>query len=169
MVRNKKGDYQIEYEFYFRVVSLCVSWVLTIYSKMADVPDSGSSENLTESASPSTDSENDDSSPPPPPPKKVNYFFYLSIIMCMFFLFFVPERFLSLFHYKWFSSYRMHNIIVSSNIALICVGFFVFVKILLNNCNILSSLNILFIYFFWKNCHKDSLIFFLVPNQSDDS
>lgn len=45
---------------------------------MADVPDSGSSENLTESASTSTDSENDDPSPPPPaPPKKVRIFILL--------------------------------------------------------------------------------------------
>lgn len=47
---------------------------------MADVPDSGSSENLTESASTSTDSENDDPSPPPPaPPKKVRIFILLTI------------------------------------------------------------------------------------------
>ncbi|GAB1598167.1 sorting nexin-4-like [Argonauta hians] len=46
---------------------------------MADVPDSGSSENLTESASPSTDSENEDSSPPPPPPKKTHLLQWMEI------------------------------------------------------------------------------------------
>lgn len=47
---------------------------------MADVPDSGSSENLTESASTSTDSENDDpSTPPPVPPKRTHLLQWMEI------------------------------------------------------------------------------------------